>query len=102
MFTRKISQIIGGKRYNCETAAHLCGNDWWDGSNYERCGTNKHLMRTKKGAYFFLYMTQWSGDHDRLEVCGRLEAKEFYEECAARDCNYISYEEAFDCEVEDA
>lgn len=49
--------VIGGKRYNTATATLLAHNAFWDGSNFERGGTNSFLLRTKKGTYFWLYQT---------------------------------------------
>ena len=100
---RNMQSILNGRRYNCSTATLLCGNDWWDGNNYERSGENTYLFRTLKGSYFFQHLTQWSGKHDYLETCTEGEAQAFFEACDAHDCCNVEFEEAFpNVTVEDA
>jgi hypothetical protein len=91
----EMKMIINRKIYNTATATLLCGNDWWDGSNRERGGTNKFLYRTKKGSYFFQKLSQWQGASDRLEPCNSSEAAEFYSQCQIKGETRISFEEAF-------
>ena len=43
----EMTAVIGGKRYNTQTATVIASDEYWDGSNYERRGTNTHLYRTK-------------------------------------------------------
>lgn len=90
-----MSQVIGGLRYNTETATLLSGNDWFDGHNFERGGTQTFLYRTKKGAYFTQYQSQWHGGCDQLEPVSQEEAIELFESHAAHNENRVSFEEAF-------
>lgn len=98
-----MSQVIEGKRYNTETATLLCGNDWWDGHNYERRGENTFLFRTPRGRYFFQHLTQWQGSSDCIAPCSEGEAQSFYEACQPHNTCRIAFEEAFPAiEVEEA
>jgi hypothetical protein len=90
-----ISQIIDRKRYDTDTATLLSGDDWWDGHNFERGGTQTFLYRTPKGAYFTLNMSQWQGANDHLEALTEAEAIELFEAHAAHDQNRVSFEVAF-------
>jgi hypothetical protein len=96
------NQIIDRVRYSTETATLLAGNDWWDGHNHERSGTNRFLYRTPRGRYFFLDLTQWQGSQNRLVPCSEGEAVEFYES-VSEGCQRESYTDAFPgVTVEDA
>jgi hypothetical protein len=79
MQPRKMKQIIDRKLYNTETATLLSGDDYWDGNNWERCGTNIFLYRTKKGSYFSQHLTQWQGQQDCLIPLTESEAIELFE-----------------------
>jgi hypothetical protein len=93
-------RIINGKRYNTETATVIASNEYWDGSNYERGGTNTHLYRSPKGAYFLGYSTCWQGSHSRLTAITKEEAMQQYEALLEHE---VEFEEAFPGEIaEDA
>ncbi len=90
------TRVIDGKRYNTETATLIAGNDWWDGHNYERSGTNLFLFRTPKGRYFTQLRTQWQGfrhDDGRLEAVTEQEAIDLYVEMLRE--HRVEFEEAF-------
>jgi len=96
-------QVIDGKRYDTEKATLICGNDWWDGHNHERSGTNRFLYKTARGRFFFLNMTQWQGEGHSLEPTEEDEAQTFFEECEQHDSTEMSFEAAFPtATVEDA
>ncbi len=96
----KMSKIVNGKRYSTEPSTLIASNEFWDGSNYERNGTNRHLYRTQAGNYFEVYSTKWQGDRDSLEVLTMAEAKQRYEELPEEE---VPYEQAFpDAVVVDA
>lgn len=96
----KMEKVIRGKRYSTATAALLAGDDYWDGHNYERSGTNTFLYRTVKGAFFKVRLTQWEGDRDNLEPLTQDEALELWEGLSVKR---LDYEEAFPgLTVEDA
>ena len=95
MNPRPKEAIIDGKIYNTETALLLCGNDWWDGNNYERGGTQKFLYRTNRGAYFTLNLTQWEGSRDTIIAVEDKEAIAFYGLCAQRKCVRVDFGTAF-------
>ena len=88
----EMTQVIDGKLYKVATATLLAGNDYWDGHNFERSGTNCFLYKTKKGAYFTVNLTQWQGGHDHIEAITKEEAKELYE--GMRN-DRVPYKEAF-------
>lgn len=92
MRPRTMSEIIGGKRYNTETATLIAGNDYWDGHNYERSNRNTFLYRTPKGSYFSVFQTQWQGERDSLQVLTQDEAIGMWEQLSERQC---SFEQAF-------
>lgn len=96
---QEIKRVINGKRYDTNTATILASNEYWDGSNFERGGRNTHLYRSKGGAYFVVYSSQWQGESTKLEPLTREEAIELYEELQEQ---YVGYEEAFDTVVEEA
>ena len=96
---QEIKRVIGGKRYDTNTATILASDEYWDGSNYERGGRNTHLYRSKGGAYFVVYSSQWQGESTKLIPLSREEAIELYEELHEQ---YVDYEEAFDTIVEEA
>jgi len=89
------TQVIDRKRYSTDTATLLSGDDWWDGHNFERGGTQTFLYRTPKGSYFTLNMSQWQGANDHIEVVTEAEAIELFEVHAAHDSNRVEFEEAF-------
>jgi hypothetical protein len=87
-----MTAVIRGKRYSTKTAALLAGNDYWDGHNFERAGTNAFLYRTPRGAYFRVDLTQWEGQRDNLEPLSEEEALELWETLTEHE---VEYEEAF-------
>ena len=86
-------KIIDRKRYSVAAATLLASNAYWDGHNWERSGRNTFLYRTKNGAFFFVYLTQWQGEQDTLTPCGQDEAIEAYENNLTE--HEIEYSEAF-------
>jgi hypothetical protein len=103
MKPRSMSQIIDRKKYDTETATLLSGDDWFDGHNFERNGTQCFLYRTKKGAYFTTKFTQWQGGVDHIEVVSESEAIELFEVHFLHGENRVSFKEAFPgVEIEEA
>ena len=88
-----MTEIVDRVRYSTATATLLAGDDYWDGHNFERGGTNKFLYRTPKGRYFTVSLTQWQGQRDSLAPVSLDEAIELYEECLPE--HYVEYEAAF-------
>ena len=86
-------KIVNKKRYSTKTATLIAGDNFWDGHNKERGGTNTFLYRTRKGAYFFVYLTQWVGAKDTLRPCTQEEAIAAYEGQLRE--HEVSYELAF-------
>lgn len=74
-----MTQIINKKRYSTATATLIAGDDYHDGRNYERNGTNSFLYKTKKGVYFLVYLTRWQGQRDYIAPLTVDEAYEAYE-----------------------
>lgn len=91
----RMTAVIDRKRYSTATATLICGDDWWDGHNHERSGTQTFLYRTPRGAYFFVGLSQWQGTSDSITPCSQDEAVTFYEQCAPRRCTRVEYAEAF-------
>ena len=53
--------------------------DQWDGKNWSRGSTGRHLGITKlkkSGQYVFIHGTDWQGERDWAEVIGSREAYE--------------------------
>ena len=94
-----MQQIIGGKRYNTETANGVANDRYWDGNNMERSGRNTYLYRTKRGSFFLEHTTCWQGERDVLEAITIDEAKRYYEELPEHE---MSWEDAFGEEPEEA
>jgi len=86
-------EVHDGKRYNTATATLLAGNDFWDGHNWERGGTNLFLFRTPKGAYFTQSRSQWQGANDgQLQPLTEAEAVSLFETLREKR---VDFEEAF-------
>ena len=90
---KSFTRIVDKKRYSVETAELVAGDDYWDGHNFERGGTNMFLYKTKKGAWFTVVLTQWEGKSDRLTPISEDEAIRLYESILSE--HEIPYEEAF-------
>lgn len=73
-----MKKIIDGKSYNTETATMIAGNDWWDGSNFDRFGRNMFLYKTKKGNFFLEHVSRWQGERDCLELISTSDAKKYF------------------------
>lgn len=90
--SKGLTRIVDGKKYSVESSQYICGDDYWDGSNWERGGRNRHLYRTAKGAFFFAVCSQWAGEPcESVVPCSEAEAAEFAEEY----CSASEYEEHF-------
>lgn len=92
MHLGKMTAVIRGKRYNTETATLIASDEYWDGHNWERYGTNTHLYRTPKGNYFVVHTTQWQGCVDQIEPIDAARAMELWESLREHECEY---EDAF-------
>jgi hypothetical protein len=95
-----MNRIVERKRYNTKTATLLASDEYWDGSNWDRCGRNMYLYRTPRGAYFTVTTTRWQGERDSLDPVSLEEAVEIYERLPKHG---VGHEEAFpEITVEDA
>ena len=74
-----LSEIHDGKVYYTERATLLTGDDYWDGSNYDRQGRQQYLYRTAKGSYFIEHLSMWEGESNYIEPVTQAEAMEFWE-----------------------
>ena len=92
--SKNMSKVIDKKRYSIKGSTLLSGDDYWDGHNFERGGTNTFLYRTLKGGYFFVGLTQWMGRDDTITPCDIGEAEDFFDGCR-EDCQRVSRGEAF-------
>lgn len=98
---KDLSAVIDRKRYSVATATLLAGNDYWDGSNWERSGRNCFLYRTPNGRYFTVNLTCWQGERDSLTPVSQDEAIEYFESDLTE--HRVSYADAFPgVEVEEA
>jgi hypothetical protein len=61
--------VIDKKRYDVAASTLLAGDDWWDGSNFERQGRNTFLYSTPHGRYFTVTLTRWQGERDHITAC---------------------------------
>ena len=78
-----IIRVIGGKKYNTETAALI--------ASILSTGRGSHLYLTSKGAYFVAHSTIWQDERDSIEVLSPVEAQELY----AQYREEVDFEEAF-------
>ncbi len=100
-----MTQVINRVRYSTRSAVLLAGNDYWDGHNHERDGTNQFLYRSPRGLYFLAHLSQWQGSHDYIEPCSLDDAYAFYEimQSMSPDCCLVEITKAFpSVRVEDA
>jgi len=92
--------IVDRKRYSVKNSVLLAGDDYWDGHNYERNGTNTFLYRTAKGSYFWVGLTRWEGDRDELRPVTMEQAYTMYERMSEKR---VPVDQAFpDIVIEDA
>ena len=94
-----MTKIIDGKRYSVNTATLLADNDYWDGNNWTKNGTNTFLYKTRGGAFFRVDLTCWQGSRDTIEALTREEAMKLYELLPEQR---MDFESAFDVIVEEA
>ncbi len=94
-----MKQIIGRKIYDTATSVEVASNHYWDGSYWDRGGTNTFLYKTKKGNFFLHHTTRWQGGRDQIEPVGIDEAKDWYEELPEHS---MDFEEAFGVAPEEA
>ena len=87
-----MKKVIDRKIYDTKTATLIAGNDYWDGSNWERHGRQTFLFKTPKGAYFAQRLSQWQCEVDTLEPLTEGEAVTMFEELPVKR---VSFEEAF-------
>lgn len=101
MQPRPTMEIVNGKRYDTEKSDLLAGDDYWDGRNWERHGTNSFLYRTKRNRYFrVIHGEQGLGNRGRLEILTKDEAVTWFTRLSNRR---MSLHEAFPgIEVEEA
>ena len=60
---KSMCKVIGGRRYNTDTATLLASDLYGDGNNNRDCGgTNTFLFRTPQCAYFVEHLTLWDGE----------------------------------------
>lgn len=98
--SKNLTRVVNGKRYSVSTATLLASDEYWDGNNFEHGGRNEFLYRTPKGAYFAVYMSQWEGeDYEHIASVSRDEAMRMWDDLREHE---VTYEEAFDSEVEEA
>lgn len=98
---KEFVRVVDRKRYSVSKSTLLAGDNYWDGHNHERHGTNTFLYRTKNGNYFIVTLTQWEGSRDTLLPCDIDTAIDLYENNLVE--HEVSYEEAFpDVKVADA
>ena len=68
--SHRVSRIVDGRKYDTETATHVC-------CGARDVGRQTHLYQTRKGAYFLAYCTIWEGERDAIAPITVAEAKEF-------------------------
>jgi hypothetical protein len=87
-----MTQIIDKKRYSVANSTVLAHNEYWDGHNMDRRGTNLWLYKTSKGNYFLVHLSPWEGAHDYIEPVDMEYAYEIYENLP---CKEVTASEAF-------
>lgn len=97
-----MTQTIDRKRYSTATATLLCGDDRWDGHNFEKSGRQTFLYRTPGGAYFIVGLTQWQGEADGITPQSEELAMQFHEWCQRYGNVRVAFEDAFPGVVQDA
>lgn len=92
MKARRMTQVIGRRRYSTATATLLASDTYWDGHNFERQGRNTFLYRTPRGAYFAVHQTNWQGESDSLVPMAMDEAYQLFEDLSEKE---LSFADAF-------
>lgn len=90
--SNNMERIVNRKRYKVSNSTLLAGNDYWDGHNFERHGTNSYLYVTPNGNYFSVFLTRWEGGQDELIPISLNEAIQAYEDFSE---HYEDFETAF-------
>ena len=94
------TKVIDGKRYSTKAATLIADNEFWDGNNMERGGTNTWLFRTAKGNYFSRTQSQWQGSTNSVVPLTEEGAMEAWESLREK---HVEFEDAFPrVTVEDA
>lgn len=73
-----MKKIIGGKKYDTETAVSIASNK--DDRGQLPGGRGWELFRTPKGGFFIAFWTCWDGEKDSIEPKTEQESKEWCEE----------------------
>lgn len=95
-----MTEVIDRKRYDVKKSVLLAGNDYWDGHNWERSGTQRFLYKTLNGRYFEVNLTQWQGEQDSITPLSEDEAYDSFESLSEKR---VSFAEAFpNVKIEDA
>ena len=63
-----MNKIIGGKKYDTETAICVYSGDWYRGHKTE-------IYKKKSGEFFSLSLTQWQGEENTIDPLSLDEAK---------------------------
>lgn len=93
-------KIIDKKVYDTENAVLIASDRYWDGSNWDRCGRNTYLYKTKRNNYFLHFETNWQGEFDDIVAITEKEAIEQYERLKEKE---MEFSEAFpDIQLEEA
>jgi hypothetical protein len=87
---KDMTEVINRKHYSTATSTLLAGNDYWDGSNFERSGRNEYLYRTPNGAYFTVNITQWQGERDTLTPLSEAEAVTLFEILREKRVSFVA------------
>lgn len=87
--------MIGCKRYDTTMATLLAGDDWREGSTYERHSRQTFLYRSPRGAFFFAVQTGVEGEVDRIRLATLEKAIASWEMANAHGTARLEFEEAF-------
>jgi hypothetical protein len=93
-----MEKVIGGKKYDTDTATAIADNEFSDGTNRMSHGRATTLYKTAKESFFALHETCWQGEHDTIEPLTKDQAKDLYEGLT----NQKPFEEAFGEQPEEA
>lgn len=87
-----LTRLVDGKRYSVSKSTIIASDCYWDGNNMERGGRNTFLLKTQRGNYFLVNVTQWQGEQDTLSPVSEDDAAHMYEELPEHE---VDFEEAF-------
>ena len=95
MRPKHLTAVIKCKRYDTTKAALLAGDNWKEGSTFERQNRQTFLYRTPRGTFFFAIQSGREDEVDRIVLATLDQAIAFWELCKLHGTAVLEFAEAF-------